>query len=149
MKRLARHWLKTTSASVLGVDTNVLVRFFVRDDAEQFALAEKLIGQAGREDLFISPIVMVELGWVLRQGYKFSRGEVNAVLEGMAESMQFRLGMRELVVNALALSRRSGAEFSDALIALLDAEAGCAATVTFDIKARRLPQMIAVAEALT
>lgn len=134
---------------MLGVDTNVLVRFFVRDDESQFKLAERLIGDARDGTLFVSPIVLVELNWVLRRAYGFSRDAVMEVLQGMTEFRQFHLGQREVIVEALAMASISGVDFSDALIALLDQEAGCTATITFDRKALRLTQMIAVKEALT
>ncbi|KQN77299.1 type II toxin-antitoxin system VapC family toxin [Devosia sp. Leaf64] len=133
---------------MLGVDTNVLVRFFVRDDEDQFSQAERLIGGAGSGTLFISPIVMVELNWVLRRVYRYSRQEVMDVLQGMTEFRQFQLGKREMITEALSLASASGVDFSDALIALLDREAGCTATVTFDVRALRLEQMLAVGEAL-
>jgi len=133
---------------VLGVDTNVLVRFFVGDDEEQFAQAKGLIGAADQGALFVSPVVMVELNWVLRRVYGYSRDAVMVVLQGMTEFRQFQLGKREMIVEALSLSSATGADFSDALIALLDQEAGCTATVTFDRKAPRLSQMMAVSEAL-
>lgn len=149
MRRLVRLSLKMMSAFVLGVDTNVLVRFFVRDDEEQFAQAERLIGTAENASLFVSPIVMVELNWVLRRVYGYSRDSVMVVLQGMTEFRQFQLGQRDMIVEALTNSLRSGTDFSDALIALIDENAGCTVTVTFDRKALRLPQMMAVSEALT
>ena len=133
---------------MLGVDTNVLVRFFVRDDESQFALAEQLIAAAESGTLHVSPIVMVELNWVLSRAYGFPRHAVMEILQGMTEFRQFQLGQREMIVKALYQSSRLGVDFSDALISLMDAEAGCRATVTFDRKALRLEHMLKVEEAL-
>lgn len=132
---------------MLGVDTNVLVRFFTRDDPIQFAQAERLFATA-EDGIFVDPMVMAELNWVLRRVYKVPRSEVLAVLRGMADSREFVLGKPDLVLAALSAASTTRCDFSDALIALLHEEAGCSSTATFDIRAQRLPQMISVEEAL-
>ena len=136
------------SVSVLGVDTNVLVRFFVRDDLEQYRLAEALIGRVEAGGLFVDPLVLVELNWVLLRAYRHTKDDVFVVLQGMTEFRQFQIGERAKVLEALSLVQATGADFSDAMIGLMHQDAGCVNTVTFDIKAQRLPQMIAVERAL-
>lgn len=127
-----------------GVDTNVLVRFFTRDDAAQFALASDLIRAATDGELFVDPVVLVEFNWTLRRVYRMPRAEVMNVLNGLVEFVQFTIGRRDLVVRAILAAEEAGCDFSDALIALLHEDAGCENTVTFDERAQRLPQMMPV-----
>lgn len=134
-------FVKTTSVSVRGVDTNVLVRFFTRDDPEQFRLASELIGSAQPGELFLSPVVLVELNWTLLRAYRMPRADVMNVLNGLVESVEFTIGQRELVMRAILMADDANCDFSDALIALLHESAGCRDTVTFDHRALRLPQM--------
>jgi predicted nucleic-acid-binding protein len=121
---------------VIGLDTNVLVRLLTQDDPRQGALARDLVaglteaapGYVGRE-------VMVELVWVLERAYGLGRARIAEVIDGL-------LAARELVLEdadrvALAAQRywRGGAGFSDQMIALAAAAAGCGETATFDRKA--------------
>jgi predicted nucleic-acid-binding protein len=134
---------------VLGVDTNVLVRFFVADDPEQFELARALVAGAGQDGLFVNVVVLAELYWVLDRAYHKPKADILAVIEGLLEFREFIVDQRDLVLDALAAVRATNADFPDALIGMIDAQAGCDRTVTFDKTATRLPQMIAVKEVLT
>ena len=131
---------------MLGVDTNVLVRFFTEDEPTQFALARKLVENATEGQLFVNPIVLVELNRVLRRLYHMPRAEVAMVLNGLMDFKEFTIGDRDLAVRAIAAAEATGVDFSDALIALLHEKSGCTQTVTFDVRAQRLTQMIAVEE---
>lgn len=136
------------SVFVLGVDTNVLVRFFTRDDPLQYAVAQRLVAEAEPGSLYIDPIIMIELNWVLRRVYGYSRAEVFEILNGLLDFQEFRIGDRPIVLAALNAATTTGGDFSDAVIALLHDRAGCRRTVTFDLKAQRFDQMIAVEDAL-
>jgi predicted nucleic-acid-binding protein len=117
---------------VIGIDTNVLVRYLVRDEPEQTALADQLVDALEAEDpAFVSVVVLVETWWVLRRSYRFSRQECLDVLTGLAGSRQLVLESAEVVRQALT-GTAAGADFADALIAALGRRAGCAETVTFD-----------------
>lgn len=129
-----------------GVDTNVLVRFVTRDEPEQFALSEALVGGAATGELYVDPIVLVELNWTLRRVYRLGRSEVLDVLNGLLDSREFTVGQRSLVLAAISSAYATGCDFSDALIALLHEAAGCANTLTFDTRALRLAQMRPVQE---
>lgn len=133
---------------MLGVDTNVLVRFLVRDDTEQYDLAARLIANSPNGGLFIDPIVIVELNWVLRRVYDYPRDDVLGVLHGLMDSKEFEIGERSTVLSAIDLATSTGADVSDGLIALLNEKMGCERTVTFDKKALRLSQMVQVEKCL-
>lgn len=117
---------------MIGIDTNVLVRYLVRDEPEQTALADQLLdGLEADDPAFISVVVLVETWWVLRRSYRFSRQECLSVMTGLAGSRQLVLDGAEVVRQALT-SAAAGADFADALIAALGRRAGCTETVTFD-----------------
>ena len=122
---------------MLAVDTNVIIRYLTRDDAEQFAKANALIGA---EDVYVCTTVLLETEWVLRRGYRFRRDRVIAALTAFAGLP--RVTLEDPVLTAKALDwARSGLDFADALH-LAKAE-GCEAFVTFD------QRLAAVANALS
>ena len=111
---------------MLAVDTNVIVRYLTRDDAEQFASASALIGS---EDVYVCMTVLLETEWVLRRGYRFSRERIIAALAAFAGLRRVRLEDPSVAARALDWMR-SGMDFADALH-LAKAE-GCEAFVSFD-----------------
>ena len=59
---------------MIGIDTNILVRFLTADDKQQYDLAVDLISK--NQELFVSITVMMELEWVLRSAYKVKKDEI-------------------------------------------------------------------------
>jgi predicted nucleic-acid-binding protein len=133
---------------VLGVDSNILIRFLTRDDEEQYAVANRLLEQASDRSLFLSLIVLVEINWVLRRAYKRPRLDVLRALDDLVDARQFACEERTRVIRAIALAKATGADFSDALIALGNEAQGCTRTATFDVDALGIEQMLAADEAL-
>lgn len=131
---------------MLGLDSNVLIRFLTRDNEEQFVVASRLLEQAIDRSLFLSQIVLVEINWVLRRVYGHQRADVLQILDDLMDARQFTIEDRERVVQAIALARSTRADFSDALIALGNEARGCRRTATFDIDALEVEQMIRVEE---
>jgi predicted nucleic-acid-binding protein len=111
---------------VLAIDTNVIIRYLTRDDAEQFAKANALIGH---EDVYVCTTVLLETEWVLRRGYRFSRVQIIAALTAFAGLPRVTLEDPALAAKALDLAQR-GLDFADALH-LAKAE-GSEAFVSFD-----------------
>ncbi len=98
---------------MIGVDTNVLLRYLLKDDAAQARRAER---ELERDDRFlIDGIVLCELVWVLETGYGLSRAEVVAALERIVATAQFEIEGKDLVLAALDDFRRSATDFSDCL----------------------------------
>lgn len=121
-----------------GVDTNVLVRFLVRDDERQYrraAAALAALAEAG-EEIRIDSIVLCELVWVLRAGYGRDRGEVATALDALIEAKSFAIDERDLVREAIGRFRSGKGDFADYLLGLRNLRAGCEATLTFDRKLR-------------
>jgi predicted nucleic-acid-binding protein len=111
---------------VLAIDTNVIIRYLTRDDAEQFAKANALIGH---EDVYVCTTVLLETEWVLRRGYRFSRDQIVAALTAFAGLPRVTLEDPALAAKALDWMR-SGLDFADALH--LAKAGGCEAFVSFD-----------------
>jgi predicted nucleic-acid-binding protein len=111
---------------MLAVDTNVIVRYLTRDDAEQFAKASALIRD---EDVYVYTTVLLETEWVLRRGYRFSRERIIAALDAFAGLPRVTLEDPGVAARALDWTRR-GMDFADALH--LAKAQSCEAFVTFD-----------------
>jgi predicted nucleic-acid-binding protein len=130
---------------VIGLDTNVLVRYVMQDDPRQSPKANRLIESLRGDDPgFVPVVVLVELVWVLGAGYKLSREQLAVVLETLLRSKELAIDHAELVMQALARFKSSSADFSDALIERMAAAAGCEATFTFDAGAIKSAGMKAV-----
>lgn len=128
---------------MIGIDTNVLVRFFVQDDAGQAArAAEFLKSECTPENPgWINRIVLCELVWVLEGTYNSSREEIAAVLEALAQTAEVRIEDLARVWSALRAYRDHNADFADALISETNLAHGCESTVTLDRKATGLAGM--------
>jgi predicted nucleic-acid-binding protein len=120
---------------VRGVDTNLLLRYVTRDDAQQARIVDELFAQAeaAGERLHITIVVLCELIWALRsRPFRHERRDVVRVVEGLLGTALFELQERDLVRKALADFRDGEGDFADYLIGWQNAAAGCLDTVTFD-----------------
>ena len=127
---------------MIGLDTNVLVRYVVVDDPEQVRRVRELMNNLTPADPgFVSLVTLVELVWVLRQAYRLSSGDVRTVVGSLLAARELVVERAELVAAALSEAAAAGADVADALVAALGRTAGCSETVTFDRRAARLPGM--------
>lgn len=111
---------------MLAVDTNVVVRYLVKDDDAQSTRAHVIIGSA---PIFVSPTVVLECEWVLRSLYGFSPRQVVNALEAFCGTPNVNVGEAAAVERAFRLTEQ-GLDFADALHLAL--AGGCEAFVTFD-----------------
>jgi predicted nucleic-acid-binding protein len=128
---------------VIGLDTNVLVRYVVQDDPRQTAVVAHLIEHTldpVEQPGFIASIVLCELVRVLESSYDYPREQIAEGLQRLFEVDRFRLEAPELAWRALD-GYRAGADFADAMLALVNEQAGCDYTASFDRKAARLGQV--------
>jgi predicted nucleic-acid-binding protein len=124
---------------MIGVDTNVLVRYLAQDDPVHSPRATRLFERlTGAEPGFICLITLVETAWVLDRAYGLSHLEIAAAIERMLQADTLALQNEQQVFTAMIALRTGAASFSDALIGALGAWAGCAVTLTFDRRAARL-----------
>lgn len=120
-----------------GLDTNVLLRYLLRDEPAQAGRADLEIERGER--FLIDGIVLCEMVWVLEVGYGFSRGDVAAALERILATAQFEIEAKDLALAALDDFRGSTADFSDCLIGRRNRAGGAQETVTFDRSLKGLP----------
>ena len=123
---------------MIGIDTNVLVRLFAKDDEAQFLRSGSLIASLTIDEPGFIPLVTVaELVWVMRSRYGLSKPELVEMLEMLLYTPGLLVEKAERVNEALRAFSESSADFSDVLIERSASDAGCAYTVTFDEKAVR------------
>ena len=131
---------------MIGLDTNVLVRYIMQDDTKQSPLANKLIESLSSEELGFVPLVSaVELAWVLSSAYELSRDQMVAAFEGLLRTKELKLERAEIVWKALRSFQRSNIDFAGALIAESAAAVGCTRTMTFDRGAAKTGAMTLIA----
>jgi predicted nucleic-acid-binding protein len=127
---------------MIGLDTNILVRYLAQDDAAQSARASQIIEHrlTRARPGFISLVTVAETVWVLDSVYELTGSEIAAAIERIlqVESL-FVQNEREVFIALSALATGAGS-FADALIGALGEWAGCTTTLTFDRKAARLKQ---------
>ncbi len=122
---------------MIGLDTNVLVRYVVQDDPDQSARATALVESLDDQRRgFVSVVVLVELAWVLRRAYGARPDDVHAVVDRLLRARELVVQDADVVRLALRLAV-AGADFPDAVISGVNAGAGCDTTVTFDVGASR------------
>jgi predicted nucleic-acid-binding protein len=118
---------------MIGLDTNVLVRYIMQDDARQSALATRLVESLSVESPGFVPLVsVVELAWVLSSAYALDRGQVVQAVESLLRTKEIAVERAEIVWKALRVFRSANADFADCLIERSAAVAGCDRTMTFD-----------------
>lgn len=122
---------------MIGVDTNILVRFFTKDDPEQFKKTYQLFSQNDANFLISYP-TLVELVWVLQRRYGFNKKQLLFLLKELSATKNFRFPDQTVVENAINLYKKSSADFSDCLIGVFNNLYGCQTTYTFDKKASNL-----------
>jgi len=131
---------------VIGIDTNVLVRYITQDDDEQAAIAGKWIEERCTIDSpgWISAIVLCEIVWVLSRAYGYDKATVQLVLQRLFQASELAVEQQEYAWAALRDFADGNADFSDYLIAHINRAAGCEYTISFDRKtaSHRLVQLL-------
>jgi len=124
-----------------AVDTNLLLRLFVNDDAAQAKKVRALFDRHADEDgaLWVADIVLVELVWALDRVYGRPRVQIAAALQALAGNATVKLEAVTVLREAAALYSQGPADFADCLLAAKARQAGCDSLRTFDKKMRSLP----------
>ncbi len=119
---------------MIALDTNVLVRYLVEDDAKQAALAAALIDRAIADDesLYVSDVVVCELVWVLSVAYHVGRKEIAALLRNLLRARHLAFSAVEQLIRALDAYEAGKGDFADYLIREHARAADCDGVVTFD-----------------
>ena len=123
---------------MIGLDTNVLVRYIMQDDTRQSPLASKLVESLTADAPgFVTLVSVVELVWVMQSCYALERAQLGDALEGLLRTKEFVVERAETIWKAVRVFRDSSADFADCLIERCAASAGCERTMTFDRNAAK------------
>jgi len=116
---------------LIAVDSSVLVRYLVQDEPDQARLATAFFEErlSDRQPGFVSLVVLLEMIWVLRRGYRRPAEDVAEAVAGLLQARQIHLEHRDAIEAALA---GDAADLADRIIHELGKKAGCTETVTFD-----------------
>ena len=118
---------------MIGLDTNVLVRYVAQDDAKQSPKATRLIESLSVDAPgYVSIVSVVELVWVLTGCYALTKGEICEVLETLLRTKEIVVAHTDTLWKAIRLFKGGKADFADCLIERSANEAGCSHTTTFD-----------------
>jgi predicted nucleic-acid-binding protein len=125
---------------VLGLDSNVLVRYLVGDDQQPFEQIRRLLKRESEknESVLVSLLVLLETEWVLRSRYELSKAEILWAFSALLDVADLAFEDEPAVEHALYSWRDSAADFADCLIDAHNRRLECEATATFDAKALKL-----------
>jgi predicted nucleic-acid-binding protein len=126
---------------MIGLDTNVLVRYLAQDDPVQSQIATETIEQRLTEENpgYVSVVVVAETAWVLERAYGLEDVEIAACIEQLLQTDVMVIESEQEVFTSMTLLKEGRGSFADSLIVTLAERAGCSTTLTFDRKALRLP----------
>ncbi|MGB5439408.1 MAG: type II toxin-antitoxin system VapC family toxin [Gammaproteobacteria bacterium] len=126
---------------MIGLDTNVVIRYLVQDDKKQSAAATRFIEKSLTTDApgFINHICLCEIVWVLQRCYGVTKPQLREIIEALLATKQLNVENVEVTWKALRAFDANNADFCDALISQVNIHSGCEHTVTFDKKAASLP----------
>ena len=119
---------------MIGLDTNILVRYLTQDDPDQAAQATRILEEELTDDDpgFIGLVVLVETIWVLRRLYKASPEEIRETVNDLLGSRRILVENRHVVARAVATSAKNASDFADSIIAASALDVGCRKIVSFD-----------------
>ena len=123
---------------MIGLDTNVVVRYLTQDDPRQCQMVNALFERAARSHevaFFLSAVVLSEVVWVLESVYGYTRQKIGEALTLLLAVRQIEVERRQTIKSVLDAFASGDVDFADYLIAALNRDEGCDATVTFDKKA--------------
>lgn len=131
---------------MIGLDTNVLVRYITQDDDKQSLLANSLIdGLDESSPGYVTLATVAELNWVFESVYSVTRQQFVEVMQALLSLDSIKLDRSAVVASAVKIYATSKADFSDCLIERLCASAGCGRTMTFDKAAAKMAGMVLIA----
>ncbi len=118
---------------MIGLDTNVLLRLFIVDDQAQARRARQFVNDATRDGTaLVNNIVLSEFAWALAKQAKRPRKDVVHLVGEVLSADDLEVVHRAAAERALSAYANGKADFADYFLAEINAELGCATTVTFD-----------------
>ncbi len=128
---------------MIGVDTNVLLRFLVDDDPEQNRHARAFLSERGADNpAFLSAVMLAETVWVLNRSLGYSMADISKIVRDLLASDGLIIEHAHELGLVLGRGNIPSTDLADYLIAWSGGLAGCTHTVTFDRKAAKaIPSM--------
>ena len=122
---------------MIGLDTNVLIRYIVQDDEYQARIATDFIeNECSKENpAFINEVTMCEIVWVLKRAYRYDKSIILNIIQQILSNDEIQIASHRQAKAAFDDYEIGNADFSDYFIAQLNKESGCEVTVSFDKKA--------------
>jgi predicted nucleic-acid-binding protein len=131
---------------MLGVDTNVLIRYLTRDDRPQYEKARRMIDRkvAKGEPVLVSLLVLLQTEWVLRSRYEMAKADIVTAFSALLDTADLTFEDEPSVETAVYSWKDSAGAFADCLIEARNRRLGCRATATFDVRALKLTGFISI-----
>lgn len=118
---------------MIGLDTNVLVRYLAQDDPKQTAAATRLFASlSAASPAYVSQVVLVETVWVLQSRYAADASQIGRVVETLLRTDVIQVERADVAWRALRRFRQEQGDFPDALVSELAQDAGCKQVFSFD-----------------
>lgn len=126
---------------MIGIDTNILLRLWINDDAAQNSRIDVLLAEHGTtpESLLVTDVVLAEAVWSLRSAFDQGKAAQLIAVRSLLEETAFAFEDRAAVAHAVALFEAGSCGFPDCLVVAKHSRRGCAFTATFDRGMRKLP----------
>ncbi len=115
---------------MIGLDTNVLVRYLTRDDENQYRATMKLLSRKAAR-FFVADLVLIETDWVLSSLYNWSRDEIADAFARLLQVHNLQFEDEDRIRHSLCAIRR-GADLSDEIMIAMSRSQGCHEFATFD-----------------
>lgn len=133
---------------MIGLDTNILVRYLAQDDPEQTSLVTKLIENDFDKEgfCFINHIVLCELVWVLQRAYNINKEQIIEIIEQLLHTTQFTCQSPDIIWKALKNYKNGSADFADYMIGVINGDNNCSNTLSFDKRALNVVDFISPKE---
>lgn len=125
---------------MIGLDTNIIIRYITQDDVKQSRLATHLIESklSVKNPGFITLLSLVEISWVLDSCYELKKIDIINILSELLISKELLVERKDAAYMAIKRCKASNADFSDTLIAVVSELEGCEKIVTFDKRAQKV-----------
>jgi predicted nucleic-acid-binding protein len=119
---------------MIGLDSNVLIRYIVQDDPGQSEMVNDYIDKniSVIKSAYINQIILCEIVWVLKRAYGYNKDIIITVISKILQTKEFVVENSELVLQAVKEYQKGPADFSDYLIAARNRDADCKYTITLD-----------------
>lgn len=126
---------------MIGIDTNILVRFLTKDDEKQYKLVLDLFNNLGENLIFVNSVVVIECFWVLEKIYDIPKDRLITIWEGLLQSKEIIFERRQELMESLQIYKHSSAGFEDCFISVINKYEKVEYTFSFDKKASKLDGM--------